>query len=602
MIEKMNKYSFVVLASKRDEFLDRLQQLGLVDVTTTGWEPSEADRQLLGTVERYNEAIGTLKKMSAVEGFVKGKPYASGDEAMDHYTAAKETVANLRSDIARYQKTANEVAPWGEFSGKQIEKLRSEGVVVRFFVVTESDFQRHRDEWSESYTIDLINTVGGFCYFVIVTTPDQDVQIDAQEVKALTMTATEANAKTVEAESEIKSWDKVWSDCAASIPQLETTRAEISAHIAFNKVTGTGTSEADGSLVLMEAWAEDANAATVDKMLDSEDAMLYIKSRPTPEDDTPIKLKNNRFARLFEFIGNFYALPKYGTMDLTPYFGPFYMFFFGFCLADMGYGLILFLGGLFLALKGGNKIKDVGKLTMLCGAATIVFGFFAGSAFGIVLGDTPMFTNIKHIFLTTDNLFTFALAIGFVQILFGMLLKVITVARVSGIKYTFATIGWMIVIVSTLAAMFLPKFGVTAFSTSSIPFYVLLGIGGVMMLFLNNPERNPLLNFAPGLWDTYNNITGLLGDVLSYIRLFAIGLSGGILAQVFNSLAFGLTADFPIIVKQLVIVFILLLGHGINLFMSCLSSFVHPMRLTFVEFYKNAGFEASMRPFTPFKK
>lgn len=108
------------------------------------------------------------------------------------------------------------------------------------------------------------------------------------------------------------------------------------------------------------------------------------------------------------------------------------------------------------------------------------------------------------------------------------------------------------------------------------------------------------MNFGLGIWNTYNNVSGLVGDLLSYIRLFAIGLSGGILAMVFNQLAVGMSPDIPV-VKQLVMLLILLLGHGINLFMCVLSSVVHPLRLTFVEFYKNAGFEAATRVFTPLK-
>ena len=134
-------------------------------------------------------------------------------------------------------------------------------------------------------------------------------------------------------------------------------------------------------------------------------------------------------------------------------------------------------------------------------------------------------------------------------------------------------------------------------------FYVALGLGAVLLLLLNNPKRNPLINFGAGLWDLYNNITGLLSDVLSYIRLFAIGLSGGILASVFNALAAGFVPEGAGIVTRLLIMIpILLIGHGINLFMSTISSFVHPMRLTFVEFYKNAGFEMTMRTFDPLRK
>ena len=145
---------------------------------------------------------------------------------------------------------------------------------------------------------------------------------------------------------------------------------------------------------------------------------------------------------------------------------------------------------------------------------------------------------------------------------------------------------------------------IPGFTAGSAAFYVALGIGFVLLLLLNNVKRNPLINVGAGLWDLYNNITGLFSDVLSYIRLFAIGLSGGVLAT-------GLQRRWPqgfvpeganIFVRLLVMIPILLIGHGINLFMSTISSFVHPMRLTFVEFFKNAGFEMATRSFDPIRK
>ena len=148
----------------------------------------------------------------------------------------------------------------------------------------------------------------------------------------------------------------------------------------------------------------------------------------------------------------------------------------------------------------------------------------------------------------------------------------------------------------------------TAMNVQTIPsgcleLDIALGVGGVLMLLLNNPKRNPLINLGAGLWDLYNNLTGLLSDVLSYIRLFAIGLSGGVLALVFNTLASGFVPEGAnIVVRLLIMIPILLIGHGINLFMSTISSFVHPLRLTFVEFFKNAGFEMAPRNFDPIRK
>jgi V/A-type H+-transporting ATPase subunit I len=174
-------------------------------------------------------------------------------------------------------------------------------------------------------------------------------------------------------------------------------------------------------------------------------------------------------------------------------------------------------------------------------------------------------------------------------------------------------LGWFIILLTAVAAAGLPMMGleIPGLTMSSPVFYGLMGVGALFMLVLNNVKRNPIINIGAGLWDAYNNITGLLSDVLSYIRLFAIGLSGGVLAQVFNSLAKGLSgfgdiaADAPwtaYIGPVIGAAVILIIGHAINLFMSAISSFVHPMRLTFVEFYKNAGFEMSQRSFDPIRK
>ena len=129
---------------------------------------------------------------------------------------------------------------------------------------------------------------------------------------------------------------------------------------------------------------------------------------------------------------------------------------------------------------------------------------------------------------------------------------------------------------------------------------VILGLAGVLIFLLNSPGKNIFLNIGLGLWDSYNMATGLLGDILSYVRLFALGLSGGILASVFNSLAAGMSPDNAI-AGTIVMVLIFLIGHSINMFMNILGAMVHPMRLTFVEFFKNSGYEGGGKEYKPFK-
>ena len=582
MIAKMAKYDFVLYAAQSEDFIEKLRELGLVDITTTGWEPSEEDRQLLLDIEGHTKAADFLRNFRAGEGrFEAGaKPFASGAEAYEHYAAAHQKATALAAEIARLEKSADELRPWGEFSPERTKALASQGIVLRYFFTPKSNYDKFGPEWSERYTLSLINRTDSTAYFVVVTAPGEDVTLDAQEMKAPSMDVREAERRIAEAKQELRE-------------RLQGVRVKATAQEA-----------ADGTLVVMEGWAEKETSDKVDALLEAYPNVVYLKGDPTPEDDTPVKLKNNRFARVFELVGDMYARPKYGTMDLTPFFAPFYMLFFGICLNDAGYGLILTLMGWWMLARNRKPgmMRQAAWFATLCGVSTVAFGLLCGSFFGINM--STWFPSVKFLDFQ-GQFFSIALVIGVVQILFGMLLNIWMTVRCFGFGRALGLLGWFIILVSCCLAMGLPMAGlaIPGFTAGSVAFYAALGVGGVLMLLLNNPKRNPLINLGAGLWDLYNNLTGLLSDVLSYIRLFAIGLSGGVLALVFNTLASGFVPEGAnIVVRLLIMIPILLIGHGINLFMSTISSFVHPLRLTFVEFYKNAGFEMSMRSFEPLQK
>ena len=192
-----------------------------------------------------------------------------------------------------------------------------------------------------------------------------------------------------------------------------------------------------------------------------------------------------------------------------------------------------------------------------------------------------------------DSLFTLSLILGGIQICYAMVIKIVNTTIQLGFKYAVATLGWLLVIIGAVLAMFV----------SSIPMllvYTLCGVGAAGALLYNSPGKNVFLNIGLGLWDAYNMVTGLLGDMLSYIRLFALGLSGGVLAMVFNNIAVQMSPDVPVL-GPIVMVIIFLFGHALNLFMNALGAFVHPLRLTFVEFFKNAGYEGGGTAYKPFK-
>ena len=603
MISKMTKYDFVLYAGQSEDFIEHLRELGLVDITTTGWEPQEEDRQLLTDIEARMKAKEALEAFRSGETFIESA--GTTTNVFEQYTAASQSIAELRSDIARMTKIVSEWSAWGDFDVETVKNLASQGVVLRFFTTQKSTFDDNSETWNEQYNISVINEEMGIVYFVVVTEPDAEVVLDAMEAKLPQYDARKAAAETATLEAEIAKFDTLLSQCAMSIAELDAEISAFKERLQGVKIEATASREADGLLMVMEGWAEKDTAEKVDAMLEEYPNVVYIKSDPTPEDDTPVKLKNNWFSRIFEMVGNMYALPKYGTMDLTPFFAPFYMLFFGICLNDAGYGLILLLLGLGLLAKSKEPMmKRAAWFATMCSAATVAVGLFCGSFFGMNLKE--FFPEIPF-FDFQNKFFAWALAIGLVQIIFGMILKVVLISKTVGFKYALASLGWLLVVASACLSVGLPMLNeawvIPFFTASSPAFFGVLGVGAVLMLFFNSPGKNPFINLGSGLWDTYNNITGILSDVLSYIRLFAIGLSGGVLALVFNSLAAGFVPEGAnIVVRILVMLPILLIGHGINLFMSTISSFVHPMRLTFVEFYKNAGFEMTMRAFEPLKK
>jgi V/A-type H+-transporting ATPase subunit I len=203
----------------------------------------------------------------------------------------------------------------------------------------------------------------------------------------------------------------------------------------------------------------------------------------------------------------------------------------------------------------------------------------------------------EQVYFDNQQMFALSLILGVIQIMFGMFLKVFNRIRQFGFIHALSTIGWVLLLLSVIVAYLFPA----VLAMGGIIHMVIIALSAILIFFFNSPGKNPLLNLGLGLYDTYNMATGLLGDVLSYVRLFALGLSGGILASVFNSLALGLKPD-NVIAGSIVFLIIFLFGPAMNIFMTVLGAIIHPMRLTFVEFYKNAEFAGGGKKYNPFKR
>ena len=412
------------------------------------------------------------------------------------------------------------------------------------------------------------------------------------------------NGLLAAADARIEAWQLANMDC------LKQQLVEARQQIDWQRVQLSTDRLADGALCLIEGFCPMEKEAELENMLTT--AQVYYESaKPTAEDSTPIELKNNFYTRLFEPITRLYSLPNYAELDPTPFFAPSFMLFFGLCLGDGGYGLLILLAGLAVIFKA-PKLKEWGWLGVFMGLTTMVVGILTGMFFGINLEEVAVLAPVKQYFITETNatvhfmggayhpMMVFAILIGIFQILFAMGFKVVKITLRDGFKYAAYDCAWLVALVTLIVWFALAG---TLSTAGLYGIYAILGLCAVFILFYSNPDRKVLLlNIGGGLWGTYNMVSGLLGDVLSYIRLFALGLAGGILGNVFNALALQAGGACPSWIGWLPTLLILVFGHTLNFALCLISSVVHPMRLTFVEFYKNAGFEGGGKEYKPFKK
>jgi len=199
-----------------------------------------------------------------------------------------------------------------------------------------------------------------------------------------------------------------------------------------------------------------------------------------------------------------------------------------------------------------------------------------------------------------------ALAIGVFHICLAMIVKALCYTRQTGFRNNLSLWGWALLIIGTILTLIISMVAELPENVTKITLITIAVISALGIYIFNTPGRNPLINIGAGLWDTYNMATGLIGDTLSYIRLFALGLAGGMLGSAFNNLGMMIFGDgegsvVGIVLKGIGAAVILLIGHVLNLLLSGLGAFVHPLRLTFVEYFKNAGYEGKGQIYQPFK-
>ena len=615
MITKMTKYSFVLLTGEKEGFLEQLQELGVVDISRSVKPVDQDSSEMFAKVTRAKKTLEYLEninfsKDADAEAIAKATVTVEGDP-VDFIEQCRTKLGELNTSLANAEKQMKVRLPWGEYDKKAIDGLGELGYTVRYYCV---DQKKYDSAWSELQPLQVINNDGDKVWFVTVAPKNEAYSFPVQEVAAPEGTYAEAAAEAAHIKAEIIECKAGLLNAKDYIPAIKEACNKELVDLDRYLADSAASSAAEDHITVFTGFAPVENDAELAEAFDKM-GVLYIKEEAVEEDNPPIKLKNNWFTRQFESFTGMYGMPVYSEFDPTSIVAPFYLLFFAMCLGDAGYGIVLLLFGLMLN-KGWVKFAmfdGLGNIISILGAGTIVVGTLLGTFFGMSLYDAAWVPEALKNFMIVGDVevpglgvfniqMLLALGIGVFHICLAMTVKAICYTKRFGFRQTVSAWGWLLLIVGGILVAVL---GVAKLlSPAAIKWAVIvIGVLSALGIYIfNTPGRNPLMNIGAGLWDTYNMATGILGDVLSYIRLFALGLAGGMLGQAFNNLGEMVLGDGSNIVLWLPFVLILLFGHVLNILMSSLGAFVHPLRLTFVEYFKNAGYEGKGVLYQPFKK
>ncbi|MCI7177700.1 MAG: V-type ATPase 116kDa subunit family protein [Candidatus Cryptobacteroides sp.] len=602
----MTKYSFILLSEQTEGFLNSLQELGVVDISRSLKPIDEQSSGMLAEADRAKKALSILAACKAGS----EKDFKFDGCPVDAVLETQDRIAEISAEIAAAKKEIAVRQPWGSFRSEDIHKLESQGLKLRFYSCMKKKFD---PSWAEIQPLEVISETESKVFFVTVSPAEEEYSFPIEAVPAPEGSVNEAEEKLSLLQSKLEKEQQLLADLKSCSDEIRKAYNDSLSRLDLYFAEAATEKAVDNYLTVLTGFAPTSDDKRLCASFDSMD-IYYSHEAATKEDNPPVKLKNNWFAKNFEVLTGMYGVPAYDEFDPTPVLGPFFMLFFAMCMGDAGYGILLMLIALVLRLK--MKDSSLGKMHRLIaflGGMTFVVGIFLGTFFGMSILEASWAPAwLKG--LCIDGWFpdakiagfpvqmVLAVAIGVLHICLAMIIKTINFTKRFGFKKTVATWGWTTLIVGGLVVVSLGMTEVLSAEAFKWTIIALAVVSGLAIYVFNTPGRNPLLNIGSGLWDTYNMVTGLLGDVLSYIRLYALGLAGGMLGNAFNIMG-TMILDIPVPgVNWVFCIIILIFGHVLNLAMSCLGAFVHPLRLTFVEYFKNSGYEGSGAKYNPLTK
>ena len=423
MIDRMTKYSFVLLSSRTEEFLKELQELGLVDITRSSRPVDDRSVELLSQIENAKVEIKDIKE---------------GSDAH---------LRELRTALAAQLRDYEDIKVWGSWDR---EKLAELGLTYHFYKI---DARKFTPELGEQFPIRVVKEEKKYVYLVLVGDPGD---FPFKELNPPSLTAAEAAAAIDDRQREISLYEKALTDRRSELPALERALASTKEELSRYLAALSGESAAENTLAVFEGFAPVEDAAALEARFDGMD-LLWLKEQATETDNPPIKLRNKKFAGMFEVLTDMYGRPGYDGFDPTPFISIFFTLFFAFCMGDAGYGLVLLLIGFLLR----KKLGKTASLVMVLGTATVVVGFFFHSFFSMDISKWGFIRSLglNRIMMPSDSQcvvqglgsydwnMILALACGVLHISLAQVTKAIVATRNKGFFNSLGVWGWTLLIV-----------------------------------------------------------------------------------------------------------------------------------------------------------
>ena len=599
-LAKMKRVFVVGPSDQKEMTLKFLQEAGVLHV-----EPAA---KISGDFEKKNTAalqevrrIGQIYE--GVKAFLKGEEKASVSVPdADFVFFCEQKLAALQELRNRKQsllKLISDLEVWGDFDLERLRTLEEEGVYVQRFRM---EVKRETPlELPEGAFIGTVTEKPVKHFFTIQLGQPVDIP-QATQLRLPEQGLKEARREFREITEREEGVLDDLSGAASRIDLLERKYLDSLDEASYTEHLGTLYSE--GVLFGIQGWIPDDLEGALLKKMEASGLPLMARVRaPLEEEIPPTLFKNNWLVSRIEPLLKLYGLPAYRSIDPSYFFAPFMIFFFGICLGDAGYGVVLLLASIWIKRKWGHLSKDLPRVMKLCQAfsvAAILVGVITGSVFGVT------FANREWILIDLDIdmgnpmiLFYISLGLGLIHLSISYLLGILQArSRFDRLQ----RFGLMMVLWGGAVLISRSVWFSGPASTVNVPFqytgWGLLLLGVLFtFLFASDSKKWPV-RIGLGLWNVYG-LTGLIGDLLSYARLFGLGIATTAIAAVMNQLAGMVYRAGGPYVGIFLAVLLLMMGHTFNLVLSVLGSTVHSARLHFVEAFKSF-FEGGGIEYKPF--